>query len=297
MSKKKIALLAGGALAGGLCLADIKDIRVKAYTPVNDQTVLITGASGGLGRELAEVFAMNQCEHIVVAARSENKLATLKQELERCYGVGVTAITADLSEKGGARKLYDQVKELGIEVDQLINNAGVGKESRVVDCEPDTLSDIITLNVESVTLLCRLFGADMAERGSGKIMNVSSLGAFIPDPYFNVYGPSKAYELYLTLAMHGELHKTGVTVTALCPGPMKTNWAANAGKANSKTARDPRDIAEEGFRAMQRGELVSIPGRLYGAEKAAMKFLPYNLQVSIIRKWQSSLIKKSRKQD
>ena len=112
------------------------------------------------------------------------------------------------------------------------------------------MRDLIHLDITSLTMLCRLFGHDMKERGAGKILNVSSLGAFMPDPYFNVYGPAKAYELFLTEAMYGELRGTGVTVSALCPGPTKTNWAANAGKADAKIAKDPRMVAEEGFKGM-----------------------------------------------
>lgn len=294
MKKNRQLLIAGGILGGTLLAGKLIKKKNWSNRDNGTQTVLITGASGGLGLELAKEFAKNGY-NLVIAARSEEKLESLKTELEKQYDVDVVVIAVDLSEEGGAQNLYEEVKKKGIVINQLVNNAGVGKENRVIDCDVETLQNIIKLNVESVTILCRLFGADMAEQGQGRIMNVSSLGAFIPDPYFNVYGPSKAFELFLTLAMKGELENSGVSVSVLCPGPMKTNWAANAGKADSKTARDPKDIAEIGYKEMQNGELVIVPGKVYRIEKKLMKHLSYTTQVNIIRKWQSKLIEKDKK--
>jgi len=203
--------------------------------------------------------------------------------LERRYGTTVQVIPADLSQAGSAQRVYDELLRRDIRVEQLVNNAGAGKQSRVVDAEPDTMAGLIELNVTSVTLLCRLIGADMASAGHGRILNVSSLGAFIPDPYFNVYGPTKAYELFLTLAMAGELKGTGVTVSALCPGPVKTDWARRAGKADSRLAKDPAEIARIGYLGMQRGRLVIVPTLLYKAERRAMALLPFRAQVGMIR--------------
>jgi Short-chain dehydrogenases of various substrate specificities len=191
--------------------------------------------------------------------------------------------------------IYDEVCEKGIIVDQLVNNAGAGKQAAVMEADPQVMRDLIHLDITSLTMLCRLFGHDMKERGAGKILNVSSLGAFIPDPYFNVYGPAKAYELFLTEAMYGELRGTGVTVSALCPGPTKTNWAANAGKADAKTAKDPKIVAEEGFKGMQAGQLIIIPDADYKALRYIMRPLPAKLQAGIIAEWQKSLIRSGRR--
>lgn len=257
------------------------------------QTALITGASGGLGKEFAILFAKHGF-NVVLAARSEDKLRVLAKKLSGYYKVDAAYITADLSTPDGAEKVYAELKEKHISVDQLVNNAGAGKQAKTVEADIDTLRGLINLNVTSPTLLCRLIGADMVKAGHGRIMNVSSLGAFIPDPYFNVYGPTKAFELFLGEAMYGELQGTGVSVSVLCPGPIKTNWAKNAGKADSKTAKDPKEVARAGFRGMQKGELLIIPAPIYQAEKAAIGLLPAETRVKLIRMWQGGLIKKNR---
>lgn len=287
MDKKKVitAAAAGTVIAGAVAAC-----RKKKHSESSEgETVLITGASGGIGYALAQEFAGHKF-NIVLTARNEEKLNHIKEDFESRYGVEVIVIPMDLSVPGNAQKLYDTVKEKGIKVDQLVNNAGAGKAGRVVDTDPEVMEGLINLNVTSVTMLCRLFGADMAERGRGRIMNVSSLGAYIPDPYFNVYGPTKAYELFLTEAMSGELKKSGVTVSALCPGPTKTNWAHNAGKADSSTALTPEAVAKYGYEGMQNGQLVIFPGSRFRAEKIALGLFPAKVQTAFIAKWQKKLI-------
>jgi short-subunit dehydrogenase len=256
------------------------------------QTALITGASGGLGKEFAIIYAKHGF-NLVLVARSEDKLKSLADKLSKEFDVNVKVIAADLSETDGAEKVYQKLKEEHIFIDQLVNNAGAGKQAATVDADTDTLRGLINLNAVSLTLLCRLIGADMVRAGHGKILNVSSLGAFIPDPYFNVYGPTKAFELFLTQAMYGELIGTGVSVSVLCPGPIKTNWAKNAGKADSKTAKEPREIAVVGFKKMQKGKLLIIPAPIYRIERFAVDLLPMTARIRVIRKWQGGLIKKN----
>lgn len=250
---------------------------------------LITGASGGIGQEFVYEYARHHF-NLVLVARNEEKLNALKLELEKTWHIRVLVIAEDLSDEDAALRIYDRVRAEGIHVIELINNAGAGKQVSVTDADTDTLKNLIHLNVTSVTLLCRLFGHDMVKAGKGRILNVSSMGAFIPDPYFNVYGPTKAFELFLTEAMYGELKGTGVTVSALCPGPVKTNWARNAGKADSKMAKDPADIARSGFRGLHRGDLIIIPSADNRIERSLMKGLPAKAQVRIIRAWQKYLI-------
>ncbi|MGI6178083.1 MAG: SDR family NAD(P)-dependent oxidoreductase [Eubacterium sp.] len=293
MDKKTKAVLAGiGAYAS--CAAYRRVKRGKAAkTSGRGQTVLITGASSGIGRELAEVFARRRFD-LVLVARSKNRLAELKEELELDYGVSVTVIVKDLTDDSAAKEIYEETTEKGIVVEQLVNNAGAGKEGRVIDTEPETMRDLIRMNVTTLTLLSHYYGRDMAKRGHGRILNVSSMAALVPDPYFNVYGPTKAYELYLTEAMYGELKGTGVTVTALCPGPTKTNWAKNAGKADSFAAKPPEYVAEQAFIGMQAGELVVYPNLDFRAFSCAMRLLPTKIQAGAVALWQRMLIKKEK---
>lgn len=208
----------------------------------------------------------------------------------RTDGSGQTVLITGAS---GGRRLFDTVTSLGIRVDQLVNNAGGGKMGRVTDADLDTMIRLINLDVIAVTSLFRLFGGEMVKRGSGRIMNVSSLGAMMADPYFNVYGPSKAFDYYLSAAMYGDLLDSNVTVTTLCSGPIKTNWAANAGKADSSLAVEPRVVAEEGFAAMQSGRLTVIATVPYKIAGVLARLTPDAVMARIIGKWQSKLIRKS----
>lgn len=258
------------------------------------QTVLISGASGGLGKEFARSFA----EHgfnLVLIARSEDNLKEICSDFSEKYKIKAEYICDNLSDTDAPQRIYDEVKRRGIHIDQLVNNAGSGNMALVGEAKPQIMIDTVNLNVTSLTLLCNLFIPDMKAAGKGRILNVSSLGAFQPDPYFAVYGATKAYELLFTESLFGELIGTGVTASVICPGPIKTNWAANAGKADSKIAKTPEVIAKIGFREMQKGKLIIIPTLSYKAEALAVRIAPKTLVSRVIRKWQGGLIEKGRK--
>lgn len=269
------------------------------------ETVLITGASGGLGLEFARIFASRGCD-LILAARSLDKLQAIAAQLSAKYpakgrdgaaenrSIHVDVIQADLSLESGARQLYDAVKALGRPVDQFVNNAGAGKAATTVDIDPDELLGLIHLDVTSHAMLCRYIGADMVRQGHGKILNVSSTTAFFPDPFFNIYGPSKAFVMSLTEAMRGELRGTGVTVTALCPGPVRTGWAERAGKAYPAMAADPAKVAMTGYRAMQAGRLYVIPGLGTAVGTHLLSLLPRPLRVQIGAWWQRAMIRKGK---
>lgn len=250
--------------------------------------VLITGATGGLGRAFADIYAEHGYD-LVLVGRNSSKLERVQTELEQQYTVHVTTICEDLADETAASRIYAQTTALGITITHLINNAGCGHMASVADCDPEIMKDIIHLNVTTLTLLSHYYAAAMQENRTGKILLVSSLGAFQPDPFFNVYGPSKAYELYLGAAMYGELKDSGVTVSVLCPGPIKTNWARNAGKKDSRFACDARQIAEIGFKGLQRGKLVIVPTVPYKLERVLATLLPKKVMASAIGKWQKSL--------
>ena len=289
MSGKGILLCAAGAAAGAAVYGAAG--RKKAmHTDGTGKTVLITGASGGIGKELAFIFAEHHFD-LVLVARNEEKLREVQIELENSFGVSVTVIPKDLTDGKAPRELYDEISSRGLVIDQLVNNAGAGRVGTVTDTDASVMENLIQMNVTAVTVLCRLFGQDMVRRRSGKIMNVASIVAFTPDPYFNVYGPSKSYVLALTEAMRGELKGTGVTVTALCPGPTKTNWCASAGKKDSVNAVSAEKVAKAGFAGMQEGKLVVIPAADCVAYRIFMPLLPAALQTEIVALWQKSLIR------
>ena len=260
------------------------------------QTVLITGASGGLGAEFAGIFAAEGYD-LVLTARQTDKMEKLSSRLQEKYPVKITVLFSDLSRPDGAELLYEEIKKRGIRIDQLVNNAGAGKACRTTDADPELLQDLISLNVISVTMLCRLIGADMERQGYGKILNISSSAALFPDPFFNVYGPSKSFILALTEAMRGELAGSGVTVTALCPGPIRTGWAENAGKAYPVLAADPKRIARIGYRAMQRGAVRVLPTVSVKAGIFFLSLLPDPLKVAVGSWWQRAMIKKDKKKN
>lgn len=256
------------------------------------QTVLITGASSGIGLEFAKLFASKGFD-LIIASRSIDRLNSIAVSLSKRHSIHVDAIRSDLSAEDGAEELYTAVKALGHPVDWFINNAGAGKAARTVDLDVKTMKELLHLDVTSYALLCRLIGADMVRQGHGKILNVSSTTAFVPDPFFNIYGPSKAFVLSLTEAMRGELKGTGVSVTALCPGPVRTNWAPNAGKSYPAFAADPAKVASSGFQAMQAGRLYVIPGAGTAFGTFFLTLIPRSARVTVTSWWQRLMISKS----
>ncbi|MGI6512355.1 MAG: SDR family NAD(P)-dependent oxidoreductase [Catenisphaera adipataccumulans] len=289
--KKSTLIIGAAALTAAGCYLYS---RTRKQPDHRRKTVLITGASSGLGTEFARIFAQHGFD-IVLTARNQDKLDALAYELEQGSGIQTWVIPADLSDAYGAEQLYDAVKEKGLVIDQLVNNAGAGLHGTTTDTDPAAMDRLLELNVGSVTRLCRLFGQDMVKRGSGRILNVSSIGAFGPDPQFNVYGPSKAFELRLSETMYGELFGTGVSVSALCPGPTKTQWARRAGKADSHFAADPYDVALAGFEGMQKGQLVIVPSWTLKAGMVFFRCLPVKLRAVLSSVWQKSLIHKQTK--
>lgn len=165
------------------------------------------------------------------------------------------------------------------------------EKSWLAERDPKIAEKTINLNITSLTLLTNHFLKDMVKRHSGKILNVSSLGAFQPDPFFAVYGATKAYELLFTESLFGELEGTGVTVSALCPGPTKTEFAARSGKNDAGFAMDAKSVAMAGYQGMQKGKLVIIPSIKYKLEVFGIKLLSAKTVARIIRKWQNSLKK------
>lgn len=255
-------------------------------TTRNSKTALVTGASGGIGQAIAEQFAMNGTD-LVITARSAPQLESIAATWRRQYGISVTVLPGDLSQVGAAQSLASRVLELGIAIDYLVNNAGFGNFGVFAETELDYEVAMMRLNMESLTILSKRFLPGIIAR-KGKIMNVASTAAFQPGPYMAVYYASKAYVLSFSEALAAELEGTGVTVTALCPGPTASGFqdkAALHGSALVKGKRLPGadEVAIAGYRAMQRGQRVHIPGLMNWLMAQSVRFTP--------RRWVTTLVK------
>lgn len=194
-------------------------------TPTS-QTALVTGATSGIGCELARLFAQDGISLVLVARQPE--LDAIKADFEVQYGIRVSCLAADLAAPGQATAVYRQCQEQGIELDYLVNNAGFGSYKNVVEEKPDLYENMLTLNVLAVTTLTALVSRDMVRHRRGRILNVGSTSAFQPVPRMAVCGASKSYVMNFTEALHAELRGTGVTATVLSPGVTATAFIKRA---------------------------------------------------------------------
>ncbi|WP_099826019.1 SDR family NAD(P)-dependent oxidoreductase [Oceaniglobus indicus] len=224
-------------------------------------TALVTGASSGIGREFARLHAKRGGD-VIVTARNEAALADLKAEIEAKHGVTVHVFALDLAAEGGARDLYDRIVAAGLTVDILINNAGFGGQGLHTERDLADEHAMIDLNVKAPVALTRLFGADMARHGKGRILNVGSSAGFMPGPYQAVYFATKAFVQSFSQAVDEELREKGVTCTVLAPGYVETGFAKAANLDGTKLVAGggatPAAVARCGYSAMLRGRLVAF---------------------------------------
>lgn len=230
------------------------------------ETVLITGASSGIGEALASVCANNGCDLILVA-RSADKLEAMAAALSRQYGVSVTARPSDLSAPGSVSALCSALHADGQQVDMLVNNAGVLEHGSFISTAAEDHQRIVALNVAAHTAMLAHLLPAMVERGSGRILNVASLGAFQPLPSVATYAATKAFVLSLSEALAEEVRGTGVTVTALCPGLTATGMMERAQNNSEALLKIPEllvsdvdTVARKAFRACRRGDAIVVPG-------------------------------------
>ncbi len=251
---------------------------------------LITGASSGIGRALAHEHA-RRGRDLVVVARRKAELEELAVELRDRYGVEVMVVASDLTLPDARSDLFQRLEREGIAIDYLFNNAGFGGNSEFAEQDWSDISGMIKLNVLALTELMHLFLPGMIARGHGKILNTSSTAAFIPGPLQAVYFATKAFVNSLTKGVAGELGGTGVTVTSLCPGAVKTEFAESAGMKDSKlfaNAATPQTTAAQGYTAMEAGRLEVITEvGLNLAIKGLIPFIPDRLVMKAIKKIQS----------
>jgi short-subunit dehydrogenase len=237
------------------------------------ETALITGASRGLGLELARIFAREGYD-LVLVARSADRLLALKDELEAAHGIRAAVFACDLSIKGAAAAVHDFTRAQGLDIDVLVNNAGFGDFGAFADCDWPKQYEMVQLNITALMQLTHCYLPAMLERGRGRILNLASVASFQPGPLMSVYYASKAFVLSFTEALSVELKNSGVYVTALCPGPTRTGFEERAGMGASGLFKHlrpdgARRVAEYGYRQLQKGRVIAVPG---GVNKLAPFF-------------------------
>ncbi len=226
------------------------------------KTALITGASGGIGKEFAQIFAENGY-NLVLVARSEETLVQIATSFEKEYDIRVTVLPFDLSQTNSASKLYSEITGRKIQIDILINNAGFGNYGSFVDSDLVKTTDMINLNITTLTELSLLFVKEMKKKDSGKILNIASTASFQPVPKFAIYAATKSYVLHFTEALHYELKDTNISVSVLCPGPTSTGFKKRATAESSnifKKEMNAKVVAKIGYKGLMKNKMTIIPG-------------------------------------
>lgn len=255
-----------------------------------NKTALITGASLGIGMELAHVFAAKK-ENLVLVARSVSKLNEMAKEITIKYGVKVDVIALDLSENESAKKVFAYCEQHNLKVDYLVNNAGFGDFGFFAQSNWDKQLQMINLNITTLTHLTHLFLPSMIKNKYGRIMNVASTAAFQPGPTMSVYYATKAFVLHFSEAIANELEGSGVTVTALCPGATESGFQLAAAMEESKLVKGKKlptsaEVAEYGYKAMMKCEKVAIHGFLNALMANSIRFTPRSLVLKMVRMMQ-----------
>lgn len=257
--------------------------------PSNDSAALVTGASSGIGADIARSLAVRG-HNLVLVARREERLAELARELTDEHSVRAEVIAVDLQAKAGRKRLTKAIDELGLRVDVLVNNAGFGTAGLFQRLDGTREAELVRLNCEVVVALCGRYVPAMVERGGGAVLNVASTAAFQPLPTQATYSASKAFVLAFTQALGADLHGTGVTATALCPGPVDTEFAEVAGVTGEFGSLpdfvtvSSADVAEAGVRGLERGKGVVIPGAINKATAIGGRFTPRSLLLGVGRR-------------
>lgn len=256
--------------------------RTTTATP----TVLITGASSGIGKAFAQLFARDGYQ-VLLAARSVDKMAQLADELRAQYGATVAVFHADLEQGDGANKLFAAVKARGFTLTALVNNAGYGLFGEFKDSSLQVEMAMMQLNMQSLVALSKLFLPDLLAT-RGKMLNVASTAAFQPGPYMAVYYASKAFVLSFSEALAAELAGQGVSVTALCPGPTASGFQDKAAMQASNLVRGKKlpgseQVAAVGYRAMQRGQRVVIVGMMNWLMAQSVRFTPRRIVTGMVQ--------------
>ncbi|MGB3128475.1 MAG: SDR family oxidoreductase [Dehalococcoidia bacterium] len=251
-----------------------------------DGYALVTGASSGIGYELAKVLAKDG-KNLVIVARSQDKLEELKTEIENKYGTSVRVLPKDLSNPNAPQEIFSELEKDGVNMDVLVNNAGYGVYGMFSETDLREELAMIQVNATSLIHLTKLFLKQMLENKSGWILNVASLCSFLSSPLESVYCASKSLVLHFSEALAHELQGTGVTVTCLCPGLAKTEFHQRAHMENTRVAKrkmmDAAAVAEAGYKALKKGKVVVIPGLIFKTAPLFARFAPRNLVTKVVR--------------
>jgi len=259
--------------------------------PGDGKTALVTGASSGIGYELAKCFARDGY-NLVLVARSRDDLQKIAAQLTSEHGVSAKVIAKDLSAPASPQEIFEQVQTEGITIDIMVNNAGFGTYGTFSETNLRDELEMMQVNMVSPTHLTKLFLPGMIARGHGRIMNVSSMGAFQPGPLVAVYCATKNYILSFSEALAEELSGTGVTVTALCPGPVRTGFARRAKTERTRAMMrglfnriwEPEDVAAVGYHGLMKGKTIVIPGKRYIISTFIVRCVPRKLARKSARK-------------
>ncbi len=242
---------------------------------------LITGATKGIGYELAKIFARNGHDCVLIG-RSEKRLLVIQQELESEYGCSVYTLSMDLSHGNAAYDIVSFLEREKILVDILVNNAGLGDQEFFEKNDEGRLKEMMAVNIVSLTLLTRLILPGMIQKGRGRILMVASIAGFFPGPTMAAYFASKAYVLSLSESLANEVMGRGITVTALCPGSTRTAFFKNL-ELNRTKYMDPCYVAERGYRALMKGRRIEIPGIKNKLLVFLGSLIPRSLRLGIVR--------------
>jgi short-subunit dehydrogenase len=258
------------------------------------QTALITGASTGIGYALSRCFAADR-HNVVLVARHEQRLRQVAEDLSREFGISAQALVADLGKPDAAQMIADEIRTDGLRIDYLVNNAGFGLGGKFAETDLGVELEMIQVNMVALVQLTKLFLPGMLTQKSGKIMNVASTAAFQPGPLMAVYYASKAFVLSFTEAIANELSGTGVTVTALCPGPTASEFQARARIENTRLVKgklmgfmSSEAVARIGYQGFMRGKRIVIPGLMNKIGVQGVRVSPRRVVTQVARLLQES---------
>jgi hypothetical protein len=252
-----------------------------------NKTALITGASSGIGFELAIAFAA-QKNNLILVARNAAKLEEMAKDISSKFSVKVNTFAIDLSEINSAQKVFDFCQENHLHIDYLVNNAGFGDFGLFAQSNWDKQLQMINLNITTLTHLTHLFLPSMIKNKYGKILNVASTAAFQPGPTMSVYYATKAFVLHFSEAIANELEGSGVTVTALCPGATESGFQSAAAMEESKLVKGRKlpssaEVAAYGYKAMMQGKKVAIHGMMNYLMANSVRFSPRSMVLKMVR--------------